>query len=247
MCRMLAIASRTPIPTAILLAFRQLADTGKSYRDFGCDQPNPKRGHPDGWGIACLGQDGELYARGGLKASEDPKYEDAVKRLARVCVPPLLLLAHVRWASVRDTIKEEYAHPFRREVDGRVVFFEHNGEIEGFGVRGGKIDTQEIFDRFLEGLGPEPRPMPEFKQAIAQAKEGIDKEWPRKVESYTFLMLDGDRLVAHRDARSCVPYYTLHATETADMHLVCSEVLPNLPGRWRMLRNGEFLEVPRPS
>ena len=71
----------------------------------------------------------------------------------------------------------------------------------------------------------------------------IDVEFPRKVESYTFLMLDGSRLIAHRDARTCVPYYTLHETVSDDMRVVCSEVLPTLPGRWRMLRNGEFFEV----
>jgi predicted glutamine amidotransferase len=247
MCRMLAVVSRTSIPANLLLGFRSLAETGKSFRDFGCPQPNPKPGHPDGWGIACVGEAGEFYARGAGKASVDPKYEDAVRRLGRACTPPLLLLAHVRRASVRDSIQEQFAHPFRREVDGRVVFFGHNGEIDGFGLRAGRIDTQEIMDRFLAALGAEQRPLPEFKQAIATAKEGLDREWGRKVESYTFLMLDGDRLVAHRDARTCVPYYTLHVTETPDMHVVCSEVLGVLPGRWRMLRNGEFLEIRRPG
>lgn len=247
MCRMLAVVSRTSVPSDLLLSFRQLADTGKSFRDFGCPQPNPKTGHPDGWGIACVGATGEFYARGAANASVDPRYEDAVRRIGRACSPPVLLLAHVRRASVRDSIQEQFAHPFRREVDGRVVFFGHNGEIEGFGLRGGRIAAQEILDRFLTSLGSEQRPMPEFKQAIATAKETLDREWGRKVESYTFLMLDGDRVVAHRDARTCVPYYTLHVTETADMHVVCSEVLGVLPGRWRMMRNGEFLELRPPA
>lgn len=247
MCRMLAVVSRTSVPADILLAFRRLADTGKIHRDFGCPEPNPKLGHPDGWGIACVGQDGEFYARGAAKASTDARYEDAVRRLGRACSPPLLLLAHLRRASVRDSIQERFAHPFRREVDGRVVFFAHNGEIEGYGLRGGKIDTLEIFDRFLDALGPDLRTLPDFKQRIATAKEGLDREWGRKVESYTFLMLDGDRLIAHRDARTCVPYYTLHVTETAGAEVFCSEVLPNLPGRWRMMRNGEFVEARPPA
>ena len=244
MCRMLGIVSRKPAPVDTLLAFRQLADTGRNFRDFGCPQPNPKSGHPDGWGIACIGAEGEFYVRGPGKATADPKYEEAVRRLARVCSPPLLLVAHLRYASKKDTIQEQYSHPFRREVDGRVTFFAHNGEIEGFGLREGKIDTQFIYDRFLDSLGTEARPLPEFKQAVAKAKAAIDAEFPRKVESYTFLMLDGNRLIAHRDARTCVPYYTLHETATERLRLVCSEVLPTLPGRWRMLRNGEFFEVP---
>ena len=243
MCRMLAIVSRKPAPVDTLMAFRQLADTGRNFRDFGCPQPNPKSGHPDGWGIACIGQEGEFYARGPAKATADPKYEDAVRRLSRVCSPPLILVAHLRYASKKDTIQERYSHPFRREVDGRVLFFAHNGEIEDFGIRDGKIDSQFIYDRFVESLGTEERPIAEFKQAIAKAKAAIDAEFPRKVESYTFLLIDGDRVIAHRDARTCVPYYTLHETGTEDTRIVCSEVLPTLPGRWRMLRNGEFVEV----
>src|SRR5438093_291557 len=142
MCRMLAIVSQKPAPVDTLMAFRALADTGRNFRDFGCPQPNPKSGHPDGWGIACIGQEGEFYARG-----------------------------------------------------------------------------------------------------PAKAKAGIDEEFPRKVESYTFLLIDGDRVIAHRDARTCVPYYTLHETGTEEARIVCSEVLPTLPGRWRMLRNGEFVEL----
>ena len=240
---MLALVSRRPVPADTLLTFQKLADTGRNFRDFGCPQPNPKSGHPDGWGIACVGQEGEFYARSPLKATADPKYEDAVRRLVRVCSPPLLLVAHLRYASKKDTIQEKYSHPFRREVDGRTVFFAHNGEIDEFGVQDGKIDTQFIFDRFLESMGTELRPVPELKQALAKAKATIDTEFPRKVESYTFLMIDGNRLIAHRDARMCIPYYTLHETGTEDTRIVCSEVLPNLPGRWRMLRNGEFLEL----
>ena len=239
---MLGIVSRKPIPVDTLMAFRQLADTGRNFRDFGCPQPNPKSGHPDGWGIACAAQEGDFYARSPLKASTDPKYAETVLRAVRVCSPPLILVAHLRYASKKDTIQEGYCHPFRREVDGRTVFFAHSGEIEDFGVREGKIDSQFIYDRFADSLGTEPRALPEMKQAIAKAKAGIDAEYPRKVESYTFLMLDGDRLIAHRDARTCVPYYTLHETGTDDQRVVCSEVLPTLPGRWRMLRNGEFIE-----
>ena len=243
MCRMLAIVSRKPAPVETLLAFRQLADTGRNFRDFGCPQPNPKTGHPDGWGIAVLSAEGEFYVRSAAKATADPKYEEAVRKIARVCSPPLILVASLRFASRKDTIQEGYTHPFRRELDGRVTFFAHNGEIEGFGLRDGKIDSQFLFDRFLESLGTEARPLPEFKQAVAKAKAAIDAEFPRKVESYTFLMIDGDRLIAHRDARTRVPYYTLHETSTEHTRLVCSEVLPTLPGRWRMLRNGEFFEL----
>src|SRR2546427_332346 len=134
-------------------AFRALADTGRNFRDFGCPQPNPKSGHPDGWGIACIGQEGEFYARGPAKATEDPKYEDAVRRLSRVCSPPLILVAHLRYASKKDTIQERYSHPFRREGDGRGLFFAHNGGIEDFGGRDGKNGSQFRYRRLVGALG----------------------------------------------------------------------------------------------
>ena len=243
MCRLLAVASRKAIPPDLLLSFRGLADTGKGFRDFGCPEPNPKTGHPDGWGIACVGAEGEFYARSPVKATADPKYEDAVRRAARTCSPPLLLVAHVRWAAFKDTVQEPFCHPFRREVDHHAIFFAHNGEIDGLHLKDGEIDSQVIFDRFAEALGPEIRPLPEVKQALAKAKEGLDAEYPGKGESYTFFMIELDLILAHRDARTCVPYYTLHETTTPDMRVVCSEVLPALPGRWRMLRNGEFIEL----
>src|SRR2546427_1946553 len=153
MCRMLAIVSRKPAPLDTLMAFRALADTGRNFRDFGCPQPNPKSGHPDGWGIACIGQEGEFYARGPAKATDDPRYEDAVRRLWRRGRPPRILVAHLRYASKKDTIQERYSHPFRREGDGRGLFFAHNGGIEDFGGRDGKNGSQFRYRRLVGALG----------------------------------------------------------------------------------------------
>src|SRR5207237_8708065 len=125
------------------------ADTGRDERDFCCPQQNPKSGHPDGWGIACLGAEGEFYARSAAKATVDPKYEEAVKRLVRVCSPPLSLLVHLRYASKRDTIQEQYAHPFRREDDSRVTFFPPTVENEGYGGQDGNIATHVLYNRVL--------------------------------------------------------------------------------------------------
>src|SRR5437764_14965463 len=87
MCRMLGVVSQKPAPVDTLMAFRQLADTGRNFRDFGCPQPNPKSGHPDGWGIACVGQEGEFYARGPGQATADPGFDIAVSRLTRGRTP----------------------------------------------------------------------------------------------------------------------------------------------------------------
>src|SRR5438445_259416 len=94
MCRMLAIVSRKSAPVDTLMAFRQLADTGRNFREFGCPQPNPKSGHADGWGIACVGQVGGFYARGPGSATAGPRAEAAAWRLTRGCRPPLIYVAH---------------------------------------------------------------------------------------------------------------------------------------------------------
>src|SRR3989454_12814132 len=104
MCRMLAIVSRKTAPVDTLMAFRQLADTGRNFRDFGCPHPNPKSGHPDGWGIACVGQEGDYYARGPGSARACPMYEDTARRLSPVPKPPRLLAAPPPSASNMDTI-----------------------------------------------------------------------------------------------------------------------------------------------
>lgn len=243
---MLGAVSQRPFPPKLLLAFRALAETGKTPKDFGCPQPDPKPGHPDGWGIACVGEAEEVYRRGALKATADPAYEDAVKAIARMANPPFFLLASVRRSPRRDEIRLEFSHPFRRETANRLAFFAHDGALEGHGVRNGRTDSIAIFDRLVEGLGAAKAELGDFKRAVAAAKESFDREFPRRAPSYTFLMIDGDRIVAHRDARNCVPYYSLHETRQDDVAIVCSEVLEGFEGRWRLLRNGEFLELRGP-
>jgi len=246
MSRILGAVSAKPIPLKLLLAFRDLAESGRTPRDFGCPQPDPKPGHPDGWGIACIGEGEDVYRRGAAKATTDPAYEEAAKEVSRMATPPFFLLAHIRRSPRRDQIKAEFSHPFRREVGGRCVLFAHDGGIDGFDVREGRTDSLLVFDRLLDALGQEQRAEAEFKQAVASAKAALDAEFPRKVSSYTFGMIDGDRIVAHRDARTCVPYFALHETSWEGMEIVCSEVLGGFEGKWRLLRNGEFLVLRAP-
>jgi len=151
-----------------------------------------------------------------------------------------LLLLHVRRASNPDTISEEFSHPFRKEIDGRVVLFGHNGEIQGFGIQDRRIDSQFIFERLVAEMGGDYAQPKELKSRLQVAIQKLDAEFPRRISSLTFLMVDGDRMIAHRDARSCVQYYTLHCTRRPGMHLFSSEVLPNLPGSWHLLRNGSY-------
>src|SRR3990172_2523399 len=124
-----------------------------------------------------------------------------------MATPPFLLVAYVRRSPRRDQVKEEFSHPFRREVGGRPVFFAHDGAIEGYEVREGRTDSLVVLDCLLDRLGPGPRP----------------------------------------EAGPCVPYFALHEATREGLGIVCSEVLAGFEGKWRLLRNGEFLLVPARS
>src|SRR3989442_13915057 len=92
MSRILGAVSDRAIPPALLAAFRGLAETGRTPKDFGCPQPDPKRGHPAGWGAACIGEGGEGYRPGALRATPDPAFGEAANAVGRVGKPPCLLL-----------------------------------------------------------------------------------------------------------------------------------------------------------
>src|SRR2546428_14093353 len=101
-----------------------------------------------------------------------------------------------------------------------------------------------LFGRRLGRRGPAQPDEGGFRQAAGEVKAALDAEFPRKVSSYTFVMIDGYRLIAHRDARTCVPYYALHEAKREGISIVCSEVLPGFEGKWRLLRNGELVILP---
>ena len=236
---MLGIVSKRPIDRQLLAEFRKLAETGKIPKDYGCEQISTRAGHPEGWGIACLAGNGEVYRRGHVKATADPLYEAAVKELDRLVIPPFILVAHLRRATRMDTVQVDFNQPYMRELAGRMVFFAHNGSIEGYGVRDGKIDSQAYFERLLKRLEDGPLAMEEFNKRLGEVKGAISSEFPKKVSSLTFVMSDGDEIVGHRDARECAPYFSLHKVRTDDSFILCSEVLHSVEGRWRLLRNNE--------
>ena len=237
---MLGIVARKSIDPKILAEFRGLADRGKTPKDFGCTQISTRVGHPDGWGIACVAGDGrEVYRRGAVKATEDPLFEAAIREVGELASPPFLLIAHLRRSSARDTTREEFNHPFTREVKSRPIFFAHNGNIEGYGIRNGKIDSQLLFERLLSAVDETPLSSSEFTAKVKDVKAAIVTEFGKKVTSLTFLMSDGREIVAHRDARQCKPYYSLHQAGTAESLIVCSEVLSSVHANWRLLRNDE--------
>ena len=239
MCRLLGIISKKPIDQKILLEFRQLADKGKTLKDFGCPQVSKRGGHQDGWGIACLSEDREVYRRSTVKATEDPLYAETVKELGSLVLPPFVLMAHLRRAARLETVKEDYCEPFRRELNDKIIFFSYNGYIAEFGIKNGKIDSQVLFERLLEASATQQLSSSNFKKRMIELKNSFAMEYPKRVSSLTFLLSNGEEMLAHRDSRQCKPYYSLHTTTNETSFVVCSEVLSSVSGNWRLLRNNE--------
>ncbi len=239
MCRVLGVVSKKSVNPAILQEFRRLSENGKTPRDYGCKEVSVRSGHPDGWGIALLAGDGEVYRRSVVTASKDPLFDDTLRDIDNLQEPPFLLMAHLRRAPRVETIMEKFCEPYRRELRGHVVFYGYNGYIEGYGVRDGRTDSQLLFEKLLEKVEAAPIPSAQFKKSLVDLKGTITSEFGKKVSSLTFLLSDGEEIIAHRDARGCKPYYSLHLAKTDDMYIVCSEVLPAVKGSWRLMRNNE--------
>jgi predicted glutamine amidotransferase len=240
MGRLLGILSRVPVPYDVLLDFRTLADRGKTAADYDCEQRTDRVGHRDGWGLAAVSEKEEVYRRGARPATEDPDYEIAARAVSRLRTPPILVVGHLRRATNRGTVAPEHAHPFRREADGRILFFAHHGAILEFRSPEGGTDSAHLLARFLRRLGTETP----TKDAYTAAARGVEEEareaHRKRFTSFTFVLVDGQRLVAHRHAPSCPPYHALHVAQGTDGVVVASEVLPTVRGKWRLMRNGEL-------
>ena len=190
MCRILGVASRVPIPAALVSAFGQLASQGKVPSDFGCGPVAAKVGHPDGWGIAALSPAGEVYRRSALAASADPAYGRAaeeVHRLGGDCV----LLAHVRRVLDPALVAEEHSLPFRRETEAGIRYYAQDGWVEKFGLRDGGTDARQALDRILAAMAGrfEKR---SFTAALDGVRAGWRQEYPRRISALT-AVIAGER------------------------------------------------------
>jgi len=243
MCRMLGIASRVPIPAAVLLEFRALSRVGKVPADFGCG-PAAKSGHPDGWGIAATSAATEVYRRSGLDAATDAGYEKAVREVA-LLPAPVIAVAHVRRVLDPDLVGETHSMPFRRESGGSVHYFAWDGSIEKYGVGDGGTDARWVWEAFAELASPYTPPA--LTSTLAARRDAAQKAFPRRLSSLTAIVTDGHTLLAHRDGGTCPLYFTLHLGTSKDMSLISSQVLDAVPARWRLLRNGESVAVTAPA
>ncbi len=219
MCRMVGIISQGAYPVGYELAeapYSLLWLSGNGWQPY-----TGKRGpHPDGWGLAWR-EGGMRVEKGGKPAASDPLFTQRAQEIETD-----LLLAHIRLASVKDTISDANCHPFQ-EGD---LLLAHNGSIEIDGEH--PVDSARLlaflaghWDRTVDGLVEVIRELRAFPHT-----------------SLSFLLSDGRDLYALRQVDPkprYLEYYTLYRKGGPGKVVVASEPLDE--GPWQPLENGTLL------
>jgi predicted glutamine amidotransferase len=238
MCRLLAVASRTPT-TLVDVLFGDLA----SFVDL-------SRHHADGWGMSWYDGDGELSVAKDVGPAHS---SDLLEKLSRTAESDLALL-HLRLATPGLAVALENTHPF---TAGDTAFA-HNGAIEPFeeldellspearSELRGTTDSERYFLAFLAAL--------ERAGAIERALPGLFERIGRRY-SYTalnFVLLTAERLYAvcafnpHEERLRREPnYYTLRYRVSPDTVVVGSSGWADGHGAWQPLANRQALVVER--
>lgn len=236
MCRMMGMVGAPG--REVLEEFRALAGNGNVL-------PGNSGGHGDGWGISAY-RDGRLafLEKSGLSAVEDARYEAAEGSVDGAGI----VVAHLRKASVGD-VRAVNAHPFHR--DG--VTFCHNGgvrrseELPLYGLTPeGDTDSERFFLSILGRM--KCGEASNLSDAARQAIDYIHRN--HTYSSISFLLTDGQALMAYRDFRTVLRpeettppdsfdewhrYYTLFYSPSR--RAVSSQPLASLADDWRLLDN----------
>jgi predicted glutamine amidotransferase len=240
MCRITAIMGEYSGRQEFLLAFRELAVTGKVSV-----KSKPKSGHRDGWGLICYDGSPKYLGRSPEDASSDEGYRAACDSLAGVH-HPTIVMAHLRKASfgVRSL---ENTQPFLR---GKWSFA-HNGTIYSPKFREGDAasDTAVLFDRLMiaiENKDPSASPESTILETVRNIRNEImnnPDDSGKTYSSLTFLMSNGVSLYALRDfaSQSDTDYYTLHYLHVDHAMILCQEQI--IPGEWKSIPNKSLATV----
>ncbi|MDH3237934.1 MAG: class II glutamine amidotransferase [Deltaproteobacteria bacterium] len=233
MCRMLAFASEDPRDLAPYLAhLARLSAHGNLVDRW---EKRPGGNHPDGWGIAFHREGETSLFRSGMPASTDPS-------LAGFQGVTDCFLGHARYASNTETVDAGNAHPFLL----RGIALAHNGTFRG--RIGEEADRRMVSDTlvFLEALAErwKERTHPGLCETLSRLLG--DAELVGAYSAATMLIASGKTIFALRNYRKDEDYYTLFARVGPDQVVVASEPLDDSPG-WRLLANGELLELCLPA
>src|SRR5256712_1104350 len=153
MCRMMGVVSRGPVYYDLFEEFADLATQGM------CPLGAPdERGHKDGWGLACF-QSGSLkwHMRDAGCAADAAKYYGTAWKIAKLNIErasgqALIVMGHLRRASVGGFAAQKFSHPFVEGRNGATWAFQHNGSLVNEVGDSAKIDSQLLFELFLDRL-----------------------------------------------------------------------------------------------
>jgi len=221
MCRMMGVVSRGPVYYDLFEEFADLATQGM------CPIGAPdERGHKDGWGLACF-QNGALkvHMRDTGCAADASKYYGTAWKIAklnieRIAGQSLIVMGHLRRASVAGLVAQKYSHPFVEERRGVTWAFQHNGSLVNDPGYAEKIDSQVLFGMMLDAMDGHGH---EF---VARATGAMRKQAIEKYGGFTglnFMLSDGRTLYVYRDFQTNGQYYTLYLDNFGEMIVACSE------------------------
>ena len=195
MCRMMGVVSQGPVYYDLFEEFADLATKGM------CPLGVPdERGHKDGWGLACF-QNGvlKMHVRDAGCAADASKYYGTAWKIAKLNIErapgqSLIVMGHLRRASVSGLVAQKFSHPFSEVRDGVTWAFQHNGSLVNDTGHEGKIDSQVLFELLYGGF------------------TGLN-----------FILSDGRSLYVYRDFQTNGQYYTLYLDNFEEMIVACSE------------------------
>ncbi len=218
--------------------------------------------NPDGWGLGWYEEGGQAHVfKEPLSASQSQSFRSTAHQISRVFV------AHVRRGTQGNNVLEN-THPFLHGV----YLFAHNGTVnehealraklstEHRNALAGKTDSEVLFHWILQSIeGADGQVLAGVKTAVEHIHD---------YSALNFLLSDGHKLYAYRDAKESPSYYSLFylertrhegtyqslvrqtsvkalleskALKSEEAVLVCSERLTQ--EHWREVPNGYLLEV----
>ena len=221
MCRMMGVVSRGPVYYDLFEEFADLATQGM------CPIGAPdERGHKDGWGLACF-QNGALtvHMRDAGCAADASKYYGTAWKIAKLNIErapekSLIVMGHLRRASVAGLVAQKYSHPFVEERDGVTWAFQHNGSLVNDPEEKGLIDSQVLFRSLLNRIDGRAH------KDVAAATRSVRDEAIQKYGGFTglnFMLSDGQSLHVYRDFQTNGQYYTLYLDNFGEMVIAASE------------------------
>jgi len=221
MCRMMGVVSQGPVYYDLFEEFVDLATKGM------CPLGAPdERGHKDGWGLACF-QNGALKVqmKDAGSAADASKYYGTAWKIAKLNIErapggSLIVMGHLRRASVQGLVAQKFAHPFLAERQGVTWAFQHNGSLVKDPGEPETVDSQVLFRAILANLDGGDH------EGVAKATSAARSEAIEKYGGFTalnFMLSDGRGLHVYRDFQTNGQYYTLYLDNLGEMVLACSE------------------------